>query len=210
MTNVVAIAEGISTLRQAEEKLGVVLTDDRQFFLEWMEVSMPLTDIEQVRLDQVRRNYLYQLSGGILLEEAIKMVVLSPLLELAGFYQSPYKFRAEVAVEIQALGENDELLRGRIDALVLQEQLWIVLIESKRTTFDLELALPQTLAYMAASPDSTRPLFGMMTNGSSYLFVKMQDKRYAVSDLFSTRSLYRNNLYEVLKILKHLGQLLIQ
>jgi hypothetical protein len=136
------------------------------------------------------------------------MVVLSPLLELAGFYQSHYKFRAEFPVEIQALGENDEILRGRIDTLVLQERLWIVLIESKRTTFDLELALPQALAYMAASPDSARPLYGMVTNGSSYLFIKTQDRYYAISDLFSTRSPYRNNLYEVLKILKHLGQLL--
>ena len=210
MTNVVAIAEGISTFRQVEEKLGLLLAGDPQFFLEWMDVLMPLTDMEQTRLDQVRRNYLYQLSDGILLEETIKMVVLSPLLELAGFYQSPYKFRAEVPVEIQALGENDEILRGRIDALVLQERLWIVLIESKRTTFDLELALPQALAYMAASPDSTQPLFGMVTNGSSYLFVKMQDQQYAVSDLFSTRSPYRNTLHEVLKILKHLGQLLTQ
>jgi hypothetical protein len=208
MTNVLAIAESISTFRQVEEKLGFLLAEDRQFFLEWMEAAIVLTEFEQTRLDQVRRNYLYQLSDGILLEETIKMVVLSPLLELAGFYQSPYKFRTEVSVEIQALGENDEILRGRIDALVLQERLWIVLIESKRTTFDLELALPQALAYMAAFPDSARPLFEMVTNGSSYLFVKVQNNQYAISDLFSTRSPYRNNLYEVLKILKYLGQLL--
>jgi predicted type IV restriction endonuclease len=210
MTNVVAIAEGISTFRQVEEKLGVRLAEDRQFFLEWMDVGHGLSEIEQARLDQVRRNYLYQCSDGILLEETIKMVILSPLLELAGFYQAPYKFRAEVAVEMQALGENDEVLRGRIDALVLQEQLWIVLIESKRTTFDLELALPQALTYMAATPGDRLPLYGLVTNGSSYLFVKMQDKQYAISDLFSTRSSHRNNLHEVLQILKQLGHILTQ
>jgi len=208
MTNVVAITEAISTFRQVEEKLGLRLAEDRQFFLEWMEALLPLSDSEQTRLDQVRRNYLYQLSDGILLEETIKMVVLSPLLELAGFYQSPYKFRAEVPVEIHTLGEHDEILRGRIDALVLQERLWIVLIESKRTTFDLELALPQALAYMAGSPNVDRSLFGVVTNGSSYLFVKVQNKQYGISDLFSTRSPYRNTLHEVLKILKHLGHLL--
>lgn len=208
MTNIVAIAEGISTFRQVEEKLGLTLSEDRQFFSEWMEGAISLTESEQTRLDQVRRNYLYQLSDGILLEGTIKMVVLSPLLELAGFYQSPYKFRAEVPLEIQAIGENDEILRGRIDALILHERLWIVLIESKRTTFDLELALPQTLSYMEAFPDPTRPLYGLVTNGSSYLFVKLQNNLYAVSDLFSTRSPYRNNMYEVLRILKHLGQLL--
>jgi hypothetical protein len=162
MAQVIAIAEGMSTFRQVEEKLGLRLAEDPQFFLEWTEVAIALTDLEQARLEQVRRNYLYQLSNGILLEETIKMVVLSPLLELAGFYQSPYKFRAEVPVEIQALGEQDEILRGRIDALVLQEQLWITLIESKRATFDLELALPQALTYMAAAPNLTHPVYGMI------------------------------------------------
>lgn len=137
------------------------------------------------------------------------MVVLSPLLELAGFYQAPYRFRAEVPVEIEALGDNDEVLRGRIDALVLQNKLWIVLIESKKTTFDLELAIPQTLAYMAANPKPEQVLYGMITNGSSHLFVKTSGKQYGTSDLFSTRSQYRNTLGEVLKILRHLGRLLV-
>ncbi len=109
---------------------------------------------------------------------------------------------------MEALGDNDEVLRGRIDGLVLLEQLWIVVIESKKTTFDLEMALPQTLAYMAASPKPELPLYGMVANGSSYLFVKTLGDRYGVSDLFGTRSQSRNNLYEVLKILKHLGSLL--
>ena len=61
---------------------------------------------------------------------------------------------------------------GRIDGLVLLEKLWIVLIEAKKTTLDVEVALPQTLAYMAAAPDRSLPLYGMVTNGSSYLFVK--------------------------------------
>ena len=209
MTNTLAISEDIKTFRQVQEKLGLTLSEDREFFTEWMVEQSALTDADQARVDQVRQNYLYQISDGILLEETIKMVVLSPLLKLAGFYQAPYKFRAEVSVEIEALGDADEVLRGRIDALVLQERLWIVLIESKKTTFDLELALPQTLAYMAASPDPGKPLYGMAMNESSYLFVKVLNQRYGVSDLFSTRSQYRNNLQEVLRILKHLGQLTI-
>jgi hypothetical protein len=209
MTKGFAIAEGITTFRQVQEKLGLNLSDDRQFFAEWMAELPGLSETEQMRLEQVRRNYLYQVSDGILLEETIKMVVLSPLLELAGFYQAPYKFRAEVPVEIAVEGDGDEILRGRIDALVLQERVWIVLIESKKTTFDLELALPQALAYMAAYPEPDRSLYGMVTNGSSYLFLKTWGKQYGISDLFAARSPYRNNLAEVLKILKHIGTLVI-
>ncbi len=209
MTTSLAIGEDITTFRQVQEKLGLTLTEDSEFFTEWMAELPALSEAEQARLDQVRRNYLYQISDGVLLEETIKMVVLSPLLELAGFYQPPYKFRTEVSVEIEAEGDNEEILRGRIDALVLQGKLWIVLIESKKTTFDLEVAIPQTLAYMAAHPEPEQPLYGMVMNGSSYLFIKTLGKQYGISDLFATRSQYRNNLYEVLRILKHLGRLIV-
>lgn len=75
---------------QVEEKLGLRLSRDRQFFTEWLAELPELTEAEIERLDRVRENYLYQVSDGILLEETIKMVVLSPLLELAGFYRAPY------------------------------------------------------------------------------------------------------------------------
>lgn len=216
MTQISAISEHITTFRQVEQKLGLLLSDEPNFFVEWREALPDLTVTERSRLDAVRKNYLYQISDGALLEETIKLVILSPLLELAGFYSTPYKFRAEVPVETESLGDNDEILRGRIDGLVLLEQLWVVVIESKKTTFDLEMALPQTLAYMAASPRPASPLYGMVANGSSYLFVKTlgddkalpREDRYGVSDLFGTRSQSHNNLYEVLKILKHLGSLL--
>jgi hypothetical protein len=207
MARILAIAEEITTFRQVQEKLGLTLSEDSGFFTEWMVELPQLDEAEQTRLSQVRNNYLYQISDGILLEKTIKMVVLSPLLELAGFYQAPYKFSTEVSVDIKAQGDNDEILRGRIDALVLQQKLWVVLIEAKKTTFDLELAIPQTLSYMAAHPEPEQALYGMVTNGSSYLFIKTLGKQYGISDLFSTRSRYRYNLNEVLKILKHLGRL---
>jgi hypothetical protein len=208
MTISIAIAEKITTLRQVEEKLGLRLSGDSQFFTEWMADLPALSEAEQTRLEQVRQNYLYQISDGSLLEETVKMVVLSPLLELAGFYQAPYRFKTEVSVDIVAQGDNDEILRGRIDVLVLQGKLWIVLIESKKTTFDLELAIPQTLAYMAIHPNPEQPLYGMIANGSSYLFVKTLGKQYGISDLFATRSQYINNLSGVLRILKHLGRII--
>ncbi len=213
MSTILAISEDIKTLAQVQQNLGIQLSEDPAFFIEWLIDSntpiAPIGEDDRRRLDQVRRNYLYQSEDGPLLAETIKLVILSPILELAGFYQAPYKFRAEVSVEIQTVGEQDDILQGRIDGLVLLDRLWVVLIEAKKTIFDLELALPQTLAYMAAMPDRDRPMFGMITNGSSYLFVKLLERNYAVSDLFGTRSQHRNNLYEVLQILKMLGQAIV-
>lgn len=209
MSSVLTISKDITTLAQVQQKLGLVLSKDLHFFDEWLGELPDLSEAEQVRLEQVRQNYLYQVSRGLLLEETIKLVVLSPLLELAGFCQAPSQFRAEVTVEVEALGEEDEILRGRIDALVLVERLWIVLIESKKTTFDVEVALPQALAYMGATPDRSLPLYGLVTNESSYLFVKTLGGQYGVSDVFTARSPYRNSLPEVLRVLKYLGQLII-
>jgi hypothetical protein len=207
MATVISISEELKTLGQVEELLGITLSDDRNFFTEWLNDLDDLREVDRLRLDQVRRNYLYQASDGALLEETIKMIILSPLLELAGFYQAPYKFRAEVAVEVETIGESGEILRGRLDGLILQDRLWIILLEAKRSVLDVELALPQTIAYMAANPNNAQqPLFGLITNGSSYLFVKLLGNQYGVSDLFATRSQHRNNLYEVLKILKNLGR----
>ena len=213
MSAVLAIAEDLKTLSQIQQKLGIRLSEDADFFTEWLEesdsIDDPIEENDRLRLDQVRRNYLYQSEDGPLLEETIKLVILSPILELAGFYQALYKFRAEVSVDVETVGDQDEVLRGRIDGLVLLNRLWIVLIEAKKATLDLELALPQTLAYMATNPERSGSGFGMVTNGSSYLFVKLAEKEYGISDVFGTRSQHRNNLVEVLRVLKRLGRSIV-
>ncbi len=210
MSSVLTITEEIKTLEHLERHLGIRLADDADFFQEWLGEREAIEESDRRRLDQVRRNYLYQSADGPLLEETIKLVMLSPILELAGFYQAPYKFRAEVSVAVETIGDEDERLRGRIDGLVLLDRLWVVLIEAKKATLDIELALPQALAYMAGNPvvktDASRPSFGMVTNGSSTIFVKLVGREYGVSDVFGTRSQPQNNLYAILQILKALGR----
>jgi hypothetical protein len=139
------------------------------------------------------------------------MVVLSKLLDLAGFYDPPFRFRTETSVEI-SIKEQDEILRGRIDALVVQEQLWVLVIESKRTTFSIDVALPQALAYMMANPNPEQPIFGLVTNGSYFIFIKLIQSQQPEYDLSDDFSLYRrhNELYNVLQILKRIGQITTQ
>lgn len=194
------------TLHDVKVKFDLRLASDDQFFREWRD-ELPLTDLEKRSLDQVKADYLY-LAEYPMLESIVKMVVLSPLLALAGFYRPPFRVTAETPVEISAEDEG-EIVQGRIDVLVLQNQLWVLVIEAKKSQFSLEPAIPQALAYMMANPNLDRPAFGFVTNGSNFIFIKLtkQDTpQYALSDEFTLRR--ENDLYNVLSVLKRLGALL--
>jgi hypothetical protein len=206
MVQVIPISENITTLNQVQARFNLRRTENDQFFTEWFADLPEITDQERELLDRIKRKYLYQRADGFLTEETIKLVVLSPLLDLAGFYEAPFRFQAETSVEI-AIAERDEVLRGRIDALVVQNRFWILVIESKRTTFDLELAIPQALTYMMANPHPEKPLFGLVTNGGSFAFIKLAQGEYDLSDVFSLLP-RQNKLYDVLSILKRIGKLL--
>ncbi|MBW4422409.1 MAG: hypothetical protein KME13_24905 [Myxacorys californica WJT36-NPBG1] len=70
---------------------------------------------------------------GKLIEETVKMLVLSPLLDLVGFYTPPFRFRTGTPAKFE-LDDGKEILKGCIDALVFQDQFWAVFVEAKRTS----------------------------------------------------------------------------
>jgi hypothetical protein len=130
-----------------------------------------------------------------------------PLITLAGFYDPPFKVRAEESVQL-TLADPEETLQGRIDVLVLQEQFWVVVLESKKTALSVWTALPQTLAYLMANPHPTQPSFALMTNGDDSVFVKLTQNERAQYDLSRVFAALTSNqeLYGVLQILKRIAQ----
>ena len=193
------------TLHDLRSKFNLSQTEDDQFFREWQNDLPEISESELRSLDRVKSNYRNLIEYPPLLENAVKMVVLSPLLDLAGFYQPPFRVETETSINLAAEDEG-VIVKGRIDVLVLQEQLWLLVIESKKAEFSLEAARAQALAYMLA-PKRDQPSFGLITNGSSFVFVKLvkrQMPQYALSRLFSILS-PGNELYSVLSILKRLG-----
>lgn len=194
-------------LRDLITKFGIQLVRDQQFFQEWQDELPEITDIEKQLLDQVKAGYFNLLNYPPLLENAIKMAVLSPLLWLGNLYLSPFHIKSEKSVDIS---EEDEgvIVEGRLDVLVLKNQLWVMVIESKKASFSIESGLAQIIAYMLANPNPEQPSFGMITTGGSFIFVKLVKEatpRYATSNVFELRN-QGNDLYKVLSILKHLGQ----
>ena len=196
------------TLHNLRTKFGLQLVEDDQFFREWQDNLLEITDLEKQRLDRVKESYSNLLEYPPMLENTVKMVVLSPLLDLAGFYLSPFHIKSEKSVEISAEDEG-VIYKGQLDVLVLFEQLWVMVIESKQASFSLETGRAQILAYMLANSNPDKPTFGMLTNGSSFIFlklVKQQTPQYALSKMFYLFN-PGNDLYAVLSVLKRLGQL---
>jgi len=132
--------------------------------------------------------------------------VLSPLLDLAGFYAAPFAIQTGVSAEVTAQDEG-VVIRGQIDVLVIQNQLWILAIESENMGVGLSVGIPQILSYMLAAPQKEEPMFGLVTTESEFVFLKLAHHpvpTYTTSRVFSLFSPV-NELYDVLKILKTLG-----
>ncbi|MEO1592985.1 MAG: type I restriction endonuclease [Cyanobacteria bacterium J06632_22] len=189
---------------------GLQATQATDFFPEWtlppLTSNAALTESEQLALDRAKANFTDMMAAPPVLENSVKLVILAPLLDLAGFYRWPYRLETEPSIEIEA-EEDDVVVRGRIDVLVLKEQLWLLVIESKRSDFAVTRALPQALAYMLGSNSGQRPTYGMITNGNEFLFlktVKTPTPEYGNSRLFSLVN-PGNELHDVLQILKTMG-----
>ncbi|MEH1786196.1 type I restriction endonuclease subunit R [Nostoc sp.] len=197
------------SLYELEEKFGLQLATDINLFPEWTENLPTLTDGEQQAIARVKSNYLNLNKHRLMSEEAVKMVVLSPLLDLAGFYQPPFEIETETSVEISAENESF-LVKGNIDVLVIQKRFWVLVIESKSSKFDVMTALPQALAYMLDRPNPAQPIFGLLINGREFVFVKLIQQEhpwYARSDALSIER--DSELHQVLTILKRLGELIV-
>jgi hypothetical protein len=208
----VAITDAITTIAEAEGRFGLERSEAENFFAEWQQdwpellggvgVASPLET--RAKLLEMRQRYIYQRTQGHLPEGTVLLLIASPLLAIAGFYDPPFRVRAEESVQLQ-LTDAEEVLQGRIDVLVLSENFWVVVLEAKKTALSVWVALPQTLAYLMANPTPEKPSFALVTNGDELLFVKLERGRYGLSRIFSPLVAARE-LEIVCQLLRYLGQ----
>lgn len=197
------------TLYDLEQQFKLQHTEDESFFSEWQGSLPELTDSEKQRLARVRAT-VANLEKRSVLENTVKLAVVSPLLDLSGLFLPPFYISTEDSVEIEATNE-DIVVRGRIDVLVLKGQLWVLVIESKRAEFSPKVGIPQVLSYMLAAPNGDLPRYGLVTNGTDFIFLKLlcQDvPRYGRSRQFILGQ--DRDLERVLQILKRLAEIVGQ
>ncbi len=203
------------SLGAVEARLQLEEIFDQDFFPEWQGLKPELSHADRAFLDKLRANFR-KLQSHSSHEEIVKMFSLSPLMMIAGLAEYPFIPKAEHIIELDLSYEDEDdevqLIRGKIDIIVSHNNLWEVIVETKRVQSNVMQALPQTLTYMMATPPSDRPIFGLCTNGTDFVFVKMrrgEKNQYALSGLFS---MYQptNDLYQVVAILQNLRHIVQQ
>jgi hypothetical protein len=195
-------------LRYLIDNFGLQRVRNSEFFREWQENLPEVTDSEKQLLDRVQDIYFNLVDTPPVLENAVNLTIISPILFIAGLYESPFHVKAEKSISIQ---EEDEgrIIEGRIDILIMKANLWVTVIESKQLSFSTDEALAQLLTYMLADPNPETPTFGMISTGANFSFVKLvrgETPQYARSAEFVISN-PGNELYRVLQILKRLSQL---
>jgi predicted type IV restriction endonuclease len=203
MATTIGVTKAMTSLTIAEEFLNLRQADDPAFFSEWTLGKSTLSKLDQEFLDRLQRRYRYYQAEGAITESTVNLILVSPLLEYLGLCDPPYKVRGEKYVRIE-IEDQDQILDGLIDFLVVRDSFWLVLLECKRYGFSPFQALPQTLAYMAKNLNG--PTFGLITTGEDYLFVKLDRAQnlYDISDKFTLSTRQGNELYQVVQILHQL------
>jgi hypothetical protein len=211
MPESLAISKTILTMAALQQRFGIVPSSEQQFFPEWSSHLPELTPAEIDALDRMKARFDRHRNRGALAEGTIIQLLIAPLLTLAGLYDEPFFVSTEPSLEIE-LEDHDEILRGRIDTLIIHQQFWALVIESK-STIAFSIALPQAMAYMMANPYPDRPVYGLITNGDEFMFIKMLTQglpQYDLSNVFSLLIPRRNQLYDILQILKQIRLMMLQ
>ena len=128
MVQTIGITKAITNLNEAHDKFNLSQTAAPQFFTEWFEDLPDITDSEKEFLNRLKNRYLYYAADGEITEGTIDRIMVSPLLDLIGLFDLPFKIRGEKFVKVE-IDNGDTVLEGFIDAVVVQNQFWVVVIE---------------------------------------------------------------------------------
>jgi hypothetical protein len=206
-----------SSLSQAEveEKLNLIEVPTEGFFSELESPLPPLDELTQHWLDKIQTDFL-SIMKRPLKEEVVKVMVLSHLLSAANLTSLPFYPNTEESVDIELSDDptSDEagtIIRGRIDFLVMHRQLWVIVVESKRTQLNVRMGIAQALIHMMASPNDDRPTYGLVLNGPDFLFIKLvkgDRNQYAISQMMTMYSPH-SGLHSAVQILRKLRSIVL-
>lgn len=148
-------------------------------FIDFLSLE-PLTEFEQQELLRIRNDLWRYLAAGKVSEGLVKFLALAPLMRLAGFYEAPIRLTMEDSIAI-SIEDEDKKITERMDILVVNTELdttappfWILVIETKNSTVEVFAGLPQLLTYAFKSLVQQPSVWGLVTNGLRYQFMRLR------------------------------------
>lgn len=164
------------TLNEVHQLLDLQPSVQRVRFTDVLNLP-DLTEWEMAKMAQIRIDFQAYWQAGKVLEGQVQLLVLAPLLRLAGYYRSPIQLSLEQAIAEIMLDDEDTKITGRLDLLAARRDsvtpLWVLIVESKNSQVDALNGLPQLLTYASQSLTSQESVWGLATNGFSYYFVRL-------------------------------------
>ena len=164
------------TLNEVHQLLDLQPSVQRVRFTDVLNLP-DLTEWEMAKMAQIRIDFQAYWQAGKVLEGQVQLLVLAPLLRLAGYYRSPIQLSLEQAIAEIMLDDEDTKITGRLDLLAARRDavtpLWVLIVESKNSQVDALNGLPQLLTYASQSLTSQESVWGLATNRFSYYFVRL-------------------------------------
>ena len=164
------------TLNEVHQLLDLQPSVQRVRFTDVLNLP-DLTEWEMAKMAQIRIDFQAYWQAGKVLEGQVQLLVLAPLLRLAGYYRSPIQLSLEQAIAEIMLDDEDTKITGRLDLLAARRDavtpLWVLFVESKNSQVDALNGLPQLLTYASQSLTSQESVWGLATNGFSCYFVRL-------------------------------------
>ena len=144
----------------------------------------PLGQAESEQLAIARQYWCRLIKEGKVNENSVKVLVVSPLIVAGGYLSDPNLTTsleeniAEITIEAEGV-----TIRGRMDMLttrnsVNQSSLCILMIETKNSLIVPSAGLPQLLTYMQSFMEQQKQIWGLLTNGTDYIFVQVEQESY--------------------------------
>ncbi|MBD6617310.1 restriction endonuclease subunit R [Komarekiella sp. 'clone 1'] len=175
-----------------------------------------ITDFEQQELSQIRNLFRNYYTAGKISEGQIKFLFIAPLMKLAGFYQPSIKITLEENIADISVEDEDTNIKGRMDILAVNKTqgkkvttfFWILVIQSKNSSFNTLEGLLQLLTYTYKSLENQTVVWGVTTNGMDYQFVYIQQGNPPIYQLLPKLDITRSeSSIELLQVFKSIYKL---
>ena len=133
------------------------------------------------RLDEICQGWQNYYIDGKISEGMVSVLAITPILWISGYVSDPaMKMSVEMNIEDIAIDDDDTVIRGRMDMVVHQRDeddrapLCVLVIESKNSSADTSVGLPQLLTYAGTFLEHQEFVWGLVTNGREYQFVRLE------------------------------------